>query len=185
MQLTGVENADLNASLVVTTYHRMAGLLVTFVNSFILVLVVSHYEHIISSKPALVALLPIVGGMSGASGTQVIAVTVRALATRMLTPQNTLKVVLKEVSIGTLNGLIFSVILMVILMLWFNDWHLGLVLVIALIFNMTWSALTGVVLPIVVERLGLDPAISTGPVLTASTDVIGFISVLALATFLL
>ena len=185
MQITGVDNSNLNAPVLLMSYYRMAGLMVTFVNSFILILVFSHYESIIGLKPALTALLPIVSGMSGASGTQVIALTVRALATKMLSPANTAKVVIKEVLVGSINGIVFSLILMGVITVWYDDFFLGLVLVTSLIFTMIWSAFTGVVLPIVVDRLGLDPAINTGPLLSALTDVIGFLTVLMLATALL
>lgn len=185
MQLSGVDNSDVNAPILITSYHRMAGLLVTFVNSFILAVIVYHYEALIAEKVALVALMPIVAGMSGASGTQVIAVTVRSIATKMMSPANTWRTVLKEATVGCINGCVFALVLMLILMLWYADWALGLILMIALIFNMTWAAITGVTLPLLVDRLGLDPAISSGPMLTATTDVIGFITLLALASMFL
>ncbi len=185
MQLTGVDNSEFNAPIFETSYHRVAGLTVTFINSFILVLVVYSFENIIAHNVMLVALMPIVAGMSGASGTQVFAITVRALSNKLIRPNNVVQTIWREVVVGCLNGLIFSVILMFILMLWHHDLMLGAILVTALIFNMTWAALGGVALPIIVDRLGLDPAISTGPVLTATTDVIGFVSLLALAKVLL
>ena len=184
-QLAGVENADINAPILLTSYHRMAGLLVTFVNSFILAIVVYHYEHLIEQRVALVGLMPIVAGLSGAMGTQVIAVTVRSLSNKMISSANTWRIIGKEAAIGSINGLFFSVVLMIILMFWYEDWSLGLILIGALIFNMTWAAFSGVALPIMVDRLGLDPAVSTGPVLTAITDVIGFVSLLALASVFL
>jgi len=181
MQLAGVDNSYINAPVLKTSYHRMAGLLISFVNSFILMAIVYHYMDLIGKHVALVGLIPIVSGMSGASGTQVIAVTVRSLANRMISRTNTWRTIFKEAAIGSINGVCFSLALLIILMLWYSDWMLGVILVIALIFNMTWAALSGAILPIMVDRWGLDPAISTGPVLTALTDLLGFISLLALA----
>lgn len=185
MQITGVDNSDVNAPVLRTSYHRMASLMVTFVNSFILAVIVFHFEPLIAKHVVLVGLMPIVAGMSGASGTQVIAVTVRSLATKMISKGNTFKIIMKEVLIGSINGLFFSMILMLILVLWYKDWTLGFVLICALSFNMIWAAFSGAALPIIVDRLGLDPAVSTGPMLSALTDVIGFVSLLALASWLL
>jgi magnesium transporter len=184
-QLSGVSEEDFFAPLFVTSSRRMAGLLVTFLNSFVLVAIVHHFQFLISRRAELVALMPIVAGLSGASGTQVIGVTVRALATRALRVGNTMEVVWKEVFIGCMNAIVYSFILIGILMYWFNDPTLGFILTAALIFNMLWVAVWGVVLPILVDRLGLDPAVSAGPLLTATTDVMGFATLLGLATFFL
>lgn len=185
MQLTGVDNSEFNAPIMETSYRRVAGLTVTFVNSFILMLVVYYFEGIIAQHVMLVALMPIVAGMSGASGTQVVAITVRALSNKLIRPNNVMRTIWREVVVGCLNGIVFSVILMLILMLWYHDLKLCVILIASLIFNMIWAAFGGVALPIIVDRLGLDPAISAGPVLTAATDVIGFVSLLTLATILL
>jgi len=184
-QITGISHSDLSAPVLLMSYHRMAGLMVTFVNSFIVIFVLSQFENVIKTKAGLAALLPIVSGMSGASGTQILALTVRALATKMLSPANTFKTVTRELLISSINGIVFSLILMAFIILWYNDLFLGLVLIVSLTFTMLWAAFSGVVLPIVVDRLGLDPAINTGPLLSALTDVIGFLSVLALATAML
>lgn len=185
MQLTGVDNSEFNAPIMETSYRRVAGLTVTFVNSFILMLVVYYFEGVISKHVMLVALMPIVAGMSGASGTQVVAITVRALSNKLIRPNNVMRTIWREVVVGCLNGTVFAVILMLILMLWYHDLKLCVVLIASLIFNMIWAAFGGVALPIIVDRLGIDPAISAGPVLTAATDVIGFVSLLTLATILL
>lgn len=185
MQLSGVSNVDFNMPILAATYKRIAGLMVTFINSFILGTIVYHFEHIIERRVALVALMPIVAGMSGASGTQVVAITVRALAMKMIRPNSLLKSVFKEVTVSFLNGLFFSAVLIVVLMLWYNDLVLGSILITAFIFNMTWSACMGVLLPVIIDRLGIDPAVGAGPVLSATTDVLGFLSILALANFFL
>ncbi len=184
-QITGINNSDLSAPVLLMSYHRMAGLMVTFINSFLVIFVLSHFEGVIKAKAGLAALLPIVSGMSGASGTQIIALTVRALATKMLSPANTFKTVTRELLISSINGIVFSLILMAFIVVWYDDLFMGLVLIVSLTFTMLWAAFSGVVLPIVVDRLGLDPAINTGPLLSALTDVIGFLSVLALATAML
>jgi magnesium transporter len=124
--------------------------------------------------------------MGGNAGVQVITVTVRALATRDITPQsNLMRIVGKELIVGFLNALVFAAILGVVAAIWFDHVELGLVLAGAMIFNMIWAGFAGTLIPLVMDRLGFDPAIGAGPFLTTTTDVLGFFSFLGLATLFL
>jgi magnesium transporter len=130
--------------------------------------------------------MPIVAAMGGNAGMQVVTVTVRALATRDLNPSSNIwRTVLKEMLVAAMNASVFAVIMGTIAALWFHNPALGVVLGTAMIFNMLWAGLAGTLIPLTLSRLGMDPAISAGPFLTTTTDVLGFFSFLGLATLFL
>ncbi len=130
--------------------------------------------------------MPIVAAMGGNAGMQVVTVTVRAIATRDLAPgSNLARTIAKELMVAAMNASLFALIMGGIASLWFHDWALGLVLGAAMIFNMMWAGLAGTIIPLTLARFGMDPAISAGPFLTTTTDVLGFFSFLGLATLFL
>ena len=129
--------------------------------------------------------MTIVAAMGSASGTQVVAITVRAFATRVFRNMSPWKALWKETLIGLANSIFFSVILALIVLVWLGDVKIALILPAALIFNMCWASAGGVLLPVLISRLGLDPAVSAGPLLGATTDVFGFAAFLALASLVL
>lgn len=185
MQLTGVSNTDLNAPFLVASTRRMVWLVVTFVNALLVTLVVDHFKTVMEQHILVAVLAPIVAAMGGTSGTQVVAITVRALATRILKPKNMWQIIYREGLMGCLNGVLFSFILIGIVMFWFNNLQMALILTGALTFNMIWAAVSGVFLPITVEKFGLDPAVSAGPLVAATTDILGFAAFLGLASLFL
>jgi magnesium transporter len=126
--------------------------------------------------------MPIVASMGGNAGTQTMTVAVRALATRDLGDANALRVVRREVLVGMINGLGLAVILGVIAALWFQVNDLGLVIGLAIVCVLSAAALGGIVIPLVLVRLGVDPALASGPFVTTVTDVVGFLSFLGIAT---
>jgi magnesium transporter len=161
-------------------------LLVTLVNTIIASTVISRFDATIQQMVALAILMPIVAAMGGNAGMQVVTVTVRAIATRDLTPgSNLVRTIGKELMVAAMNASLFALIMGSIAALWFHDWPLGLVLGAAMIFNMMWAGLAGTLIPLTLARLGMDPAISAGPFLTTTTDVLGFFSFLGLATLFL
>jgi magnesium transporter len=131
---------------------------------------------------ALAVLMPIVASMGGNAGTQTMTVAVRALATRDLSDTNAWRIVRRELLVGIVNGVGFAVIMGVIAAMWFNVNDLGLVMGLAMITVLAAAALGGIVIPIVLDRLGADPAVSSGPFVTTVTDVIGFFAFLGIAT---
>jgi magnesium transporter len=131
---------------------------------------------------ALAVLMPIVASMGGNAGTQTMTVTVRALATRDLSATNAWRVVLREVLVGVLNGVTFAVILGLVAVGWFGVADLGLVIGLAIVTVLTVAAVGGILIPLMLDRLGADPAVSSGPFVTTVTDVIGFFSFLGIAT---
>ena len=186
MSLSGVGESDFHASALETAWRRMRWLFVTLINTIIAATVISQFDATIEQIVALAVLMPIVAAMGGNAGMQVVTVTVRALATRDLSPgSNIARAVGKEVMVNAMNAVIFAVIMGVVAGLWFHSQKLGLVLAAAMVFNMAWAGLAGTIIPIVLHRMDLDPAVSAGPFLTTTTDVLGFFSFLGLATLFL
>jgi magnesium transporter len=144
--------------------------------------VISRFEGSIEKMVSLAVLMPIVASMGGNAGTQTMTVAVRALATRDLSPANVARVVRRELLVGLLNGLCFAVILGAIAAAWFQVAGLGMVIGLAMVCVLTAAALGGIVIPLILVRLGADPAVSSGPFVTTITDVIGFFSFLGIAT---
>jgi magnesium transporter len=186
MKIVGASDTDFHAPPLIIAWQRVRWLVVTLINTMIAATVISQFQETIQHTVALAVLMPIVAAMGGNAGVQVITVTVRALATRDITPQsNLLRIVGKELIVGFLNALVFAAILGVIAAWWFGHVELGYVLAGAMIFNMVWAGMAGTLIPLAMDRLGLDPAIGAGPFLTTTTDVLGFFSFLGLATLFL
>jgi magnesium transporter len=186
MSLSGVGESDFHATALETAWRRMRWLFVTLINTIIAATVISQFDATIEQIVALAVLMPIVAAMGGNAGMQVVTVTVRALATRDLSPgSNIARAVGKEVMVNAMNAVIFAVIMGVVAGLWFHSEKLGLVLAAAMVFNMAWAGLAGTIIPIVLHRFDMDPAVSAGPFLTTTTDVLGFFSFLGLATMFL
>ena len=131
---------------------------------------------------ALAVLMPIVASMGGNAGTQTMTVTVRALATRELSSANAVRIIRRELMVGLFNGLVFATILGVVAAFWFNVTDLGLVIALAMVTVLAAAALGGILIPLVLTQLGVDPAVSSGPFVTTVTDVVGFLSFLGIAT---
>ena len=144
--------------------------------------VISRFQGSIEKMVSLAVLMPIVASMGGNAGTQTMTVAVRALATRELSSANVGRVVRRELLVGLINGLCFAVILGVVAVVWFQVNDLGVVIGLAMICVLTAAALGGIVIPLSLSRLGVDPAVSSGPFVTTITDVIGFFAFLGIAT---
>jgi magnesium transporter len=131
---------------------------------------------------ALAVLMPIVASMGGNAGTQTMTVTVRALATRQLSSANAARIVRRELLVGLFNGAVFAGILGTVAVLWFNVTDLGFVIGLAMVTVLAAAALGGILIPLALTKLGVDPAVSSGPFVTTITDVVGFLSFLGIAT---
>ena len=125
--------------------------------------------------------MPIVASMGGNAGTQTMTVAVRAIATRDLGPLNALRVVTRETAVGLLNGVLFAIIVGLVVILWFDNSQLGLVIGAAMIVNMLVAALSGILIPLTLDRLDIDPAVASTVFVTTVTDVVGFFAFLGLA----
>ena len=144
--------------------------------------VISLFEESIEKMVALAILMPIVASMGGNAGTQTMTVTVRALATRSLTSNNVYRIIRREITVGLINGLCFAIILGSATVMFFGVRDLGLVIGLAITGVLTWAAFGGILIPLTLNRLGADPAVSSGPFVTTTTDIIGFFSFLGIAT---
>ena len=144
-----------------------------------------QFDGTIDQMVALAVLMPIVASMGGNAGTQTMTVAVRAIATKDLTTTNFLRVLLKEVMVGGLNGIVFAILIGVAAAAWYDNIALGIVIGAAMIINMLVAGLFGLAIPVVLWRLRIDPATAAGVVLTTITDVVGFLAFLGLAGMLL
>jgi magnesium transporter len=186
LNIVGVGDTDFHDPPHTTAFRRVQWLVVTLINTLIASFVISRFEGTIGRFPSLAVLMPITAAMGGNAGVQVITVTVRALATKDITPNSdVLRIIVKELLVGLINACVFAAILGTVGALWFGEVKIGAVLAGAMIFNMVWAGFAGTVIPLVMDRLGFDPATGAGPFLTTTTDCIGFFSFLGLATLIL
>ena len=186
LRLAGVgDESSISDGVLDTVKSRIPWLLVNLVTANLAAFVISLFEGTISQLVALAALMPIVASMGGNAGTQSLTVAVRALATRDLTGSNALRVVRREAGVGLINGAVFALIMGAVGWGIFGSPALGAVLGAALIVNLLIAALAGTVVPLLLDRLGLDPALASGTFVTTMTDVFGFFAFLGLATVVL
>ncbi len=186
LRLAGVgDEADVSDGPVETVKQRLPWLIVNLFTASLSAMVISQFQHTIATLLALAALMPIVASTGGIAGTQSLAVAVRALATRDLTRANAGRVVRREMLAGLMNGVGLALILGCAGVVIFGDWHLGLVLALAMMVNQVVAALGGVMVPLTLDRMGLDPALASGTFVTTLTDVMGFFAFLGLATVML
>jgi magnesium transporter len=185
LRLHGVGGTDVHSPVVQTVRSRFVWLFVNLGTAFLASSVIGLFEHALEKVVALAVLMPITASMGGNAGTQTMAVAVRALATHDLTTANALRILAKEVLVGGINGILFALITGAIAMLWFDDWVIGVCIGGAMVLNLLAAGFAGIVIPMLSQRLRIDPAISSTVILTTVTDVIGFFSFLGLATLLL
>jgi len=162
---------------------RFNWLLVNLGTAFIASLVLGLFAEELQKMVALAVLAPIVASQGGNATTQTMTVAVRALATRDLSDANAWRVIVREVLVGLLNGLAFAVITGILAYIWFKVPGLGVVIGLAMICNLTAAALGGILIPLALNRLKIDPAVASSPFVTTVTDVVGFFSFLSIATF--
>ncbi|MGL4960150.1 MAG: magnesium transporter [Inquilinus sp.] len=179
------EQSDLYRDVAATTRSRFSWLFVNLLTAVLASSVIGLFEDVISKVVALAVLMPIVASMGGNAGTQTLTVAVRALAMRELTDSNAVRVLWKEVLVGAVNGLLFAAIAGGVVWLWFGDPRLALVIGAAMIINLLAAAFSGAVIPLAMQRFGIDPAVSSAVFLTTVTDVVGFFAFLGLAALIL
>jgi magnesium transporter len=186
LRLAGVgEESRLSDKIVSTTRQRFPWLFVNLITSILASLVIAQFEDAIAQIVALAVLLPIVASMGGNAGTQSLTVAVRAIATKDLTRSNFFRVMGRELGVGLINGLIFAVVMGIVGMIWFDSPGLGAVIAAAMVINLLVAGLAGIVIPVVLDRLRIDPALASGAFVTTVTDVVGFFAFLGLAVVFL
>jgi len=185
LKLGGVSEDDLYSAAVDTTKARMPWLAVNLGTAFLASSVIGIFEGAIEKIVALAVLMPIVASMGGNAGTQTLTVAVRALATKELSSANARRVLGKEILVGFANGLAFALLTGIVAWIWFQDRGVGIVLALAMVANLLMAAFMGITIPLLLERLKIDPAVASGVFLTAITDVVGFGVFLGLAALFL
>jgi magnesium transporter len=181
MKMAGLGESDLYNDLLETVRARSPWLVVNLMTAILASLVIGLFEGTIEKVVALAVLMPIVASMGGNAGTQTLTVAVRALAMKDLSSANAWRFINKELLVGLFNGLVFAVITGAIAWYWFDQPQIGLVIGAAMVVNLIVAGLSGTLIPIGLERLGVDPAIASSVFLTTVTDVIGFFAFLGLA----
>jgi magnesium transporter len=185
MRLAGVGEGSLADKIFETIRARFPWLAVNLVTAILASMVIARFDATIEKFVALAVLMPIVASMGGNAGTQSLTVAVRAIATRDLTSANMWRVIRREAFVGLVNGLIFAVVMGGIGVLWFGMPLLGLVIAAAMIINLFVAGLAGILVPVLLDRSGVDPALASGAFVTTVTDVVGFFAFLGLAALVL
>jgi magnesium transporter len=183
LRLAGVGDEEITDSVIVKTKRRFNWLLLNLFTALLATWVISNFGASIEQMVALAFLMPIVASMGGNAGMQTLAVTIRAIATKELSKTNFNRVVGKEFLIGILNGIIFAIITAVIVQLWFKQLNLSLLIGVSMILNMIVAGLFGILVPVSLKKLNIDPALASSVFVTTITDVIGFLSFLGLGSF--
>jgi magnesium transporter len=182
LRLSGAGEGDINEPLPSTIRTRMVWLLINLGTAVLASSVVAAFQDTISRVVTLAVLMPIVAGMGGNAATQTMAVTVRALATNQLTSSNTVRMIMRELWIALANGFGFGILMGAACQLIYHDMGLSLVLFAAMLINSINAGLSGVLIPLALEKFRVDPAITSTVFVTTMTDVMGFFSFLGLAT---
>ncbi|MGI3169242.1 magnesium transporter [Pseudooceanicola sp. C21-150M6] len=186
LRLAGVsEESSLTDRVIDTTKRRFPWLAVNLVTAIMASLVIAQFEATIAQFVALAVLMPIVASMGGNAGTQSLTVAVRSIATKDLTGANVWRVIRRECLVGLVNGAIFAVVMGIVGMVWFGSPALGYVIAAAMVINLVVAGLAGTVVPVVLDRVGVDPALASGAFVTTVTDIVGFFAFLGLAGVIL
>lgn len=184
MAMSGLdEYEDTFAPVMPTARRRAVWLGVNLLTAFIASAVVGLFADTIEKVVALAVLMPVVASMGGIAGSQTLTLVIRAMALGQVGVSNTRYLVNKELAVGFLNGLLWCVVVGVVAVLWFSDVKLGVVIGAALVINLVAAALAGATLPLMLKRMGIDPALAGSVILTTITDVVGFFSFLGLAAY--
>ena len=183
LRLAGVGDEEITDSIIVKTKRRFNWLLLNLFTALLATWVISNFGASIEQMVALAFLMPIVASMGGNAGMQTLAVTIRAIATKELSSSNFNRVVGKEFVIGILNGIIFAIITGVIVQLWFKQINLSMLIGVSMILNMIVAGLFGILVPVSLKKMNIDPALASSVFVTTITDVIGFLSFLGLGSY--
>jgi magnesium transporter len=179
------EEEDIFAPVILTSRSRAVWLGVNLITAFIAATVIGRFQETISGLVALAVLMPVVASMGGNAGIQSLTVVIRGLSNGTITEKNARKVFIKELLVGSLNGIIWALVVTLVTLLWFKSLSLAIIIGVAMIITMSSSALFGALLPSMLERMGIDPTLAGGVALTTVADVVGFVSFLGLAAIFL
>ena len=179
------EDEDMFAPVLASAMRRGVWLGINLITVFAAAWVIGRFEEALDKIVALAVLLPVVASMGGIAGSQTLTLTIRGLALDQIAAANVRWLTSKEFLVGATNGIVWSLVVALISYLWFNDIGISIILAVAMVLNLLVAALSGVIIPVLLNRWGIDPALSGAVILTTVTDIIGFLSFLGLATLFL
>jgi len=179
------EEDDMFAPILTTTRNRALWLGINLGTAFLAAYVIGLFEATLEKIVALAILMPIVASMGGIAGSQTLTIVIRGMALDQITDTNIPWLLKKELAVSFINGIMWAIVVAAVAILWFSDIKLGLIIGSSIIINLFFAALSGVLIPIFLKRLSIDPALAGSVILTTITDVVGFGSFLGLATLLL
>ncbi len=186
MSMAGLQDEeDLFAGIIPSTRRRLLWLGINLLTAILAAAVVKSFEGTIEKVAALAALMPIVASMGGIAGTQTVTLLIRGLALGQVQWANARWLLWKEIAVGGLNGLIWAVVIGAITVLWFKTWEIAAIIAAAMLINLLAAAAVGVLVPLALRRMKIDPALSAGVILTTFTDCIGFATLLGLGALFL
>ncbi|MDA9368472.1 magnesium transporter [Flavobacteriaceae bacterium] len=180
--LAGLGEEDTFSPVLQTAPRRAIWLGINLMTAFLAAGVISQFQDTIEKVVALAVLMPIVASMGGIAGTQTLTVLIRGIALGHINRRNEMWLVGRETIVGLINGFLWATVVAVAASVWFDDWRLGFIIGAAMIINLVTAGTTGALLPLLLQRLKVDPALAGGVLLTTITDVVGFLSFLGLAT---
>ena len=179
------DEEDVFAGIFPSTRRRLVWLGINLVTAFLAAAVVSRFEGTIEKVAALAALMPVVASMGGIAGTQTVTLIIRGIALGQVEWENARWLLWKEVAVGGLNGIIWAVIVGSVTIVWFGTWKISAIIAAATLINLLCAAAVGVIVPLLLRRMRIDPALSAGVILTTFTDCIGFATLLGLGALFL
>jgi len=186
MARAGLKEAeDLFAPILPSAQRRGVWLGINLITVFMAAGVIGLFEEALDKVVALAVLMPIVASMGGIAGSQTLTLTIRGLSLGQVTSGNLRWLSKKEIAVGLLNGLAWSVVVAVMTYLWFGEIGISVIIAVAMVLNLFAASASGVAIPVVLTRMGIDPALSGAVILTTVTDIVGFLSFLGLATLFL
>jgi len=186
LSMAGLQDEeDLFAGVVISTRRRLLWLGINLITAFMAAAVVKTFEGTIEKVAALAALMPIVASMGGIAGTQTVTLIIRGLALGQVQWSNARWLLYKEIGVGGLNGLLWAVVVGAVTIFWFDTWQIAGIIAAAMLINLLAAAAVGVLVPLALRRLDVDPALSAGVILTTFTDCIGFATLLGLGALFL
>ncbi len=186
MSMAGLdEDDDIFAPVITSARRRAVWLGVNLATAFVAAGVVGLFEATIDKVVALAVLMPVVASMGGIAGGQTLTLMIRGLALGQVERSNARWMLSKEIAVGILNGVVWALVIAAVVMLWFQSWQIGVVIALAITINLFVAAISGVAIPLLLRRLGVDPALAGNVILTTVTDVVGFFAFLGLGAALL
>ncbi len=181
--MAGLGDGDVFTTVLATAPQRAIWLAINLATAILAASVIAFYQDTIEKVVALAVLMPIVASMGGIAGTQSLTVLIRAMAMGQINDRTEIWLVRREIFVSIINGLIWAFVIAVIAAYWFDDTTLGLIIAFAIIINLITAGIAGASLPLILDRLRIDPALAGGVVLTTITDVVGFFAFLGVATY--